>query len=142
MSYNTRNEYYISGNTVRKTNRGTRPAPRLVEAPKPAHRSIGIGYLLSLIMVMCLAGMMLVYYVSLQSDVTSSVKEISRLESSLNSLKLSNDEEYNRITASIDLEEVKKIAIHELGMQYAEDGQVVSYSSKNSDYVRQYKDIP
>ena len=48
------------------------------------------------------------------------------MESELNSLKLSNDEEYSRITSNINLEEVKRIAIGELGMTYAAEGQVIT----------------
>lgn len=70
------------------------------------------------------------------------MQHISALESELNDLKLANDEEYSRITSSVDLEEIKRIAIQELGMQYAEEGQVVTFASENSDYVKQMADIP
>lgn len=78
----------------------------------------------------------------LQSDITNSIKNISRLESRLNTLKLDNDEEYSRITSNIDLEEVKRIAIQELGMKYAEEGQIVTVTGGGSDYMRQVADIP
>ena len=44
--------------------------------------------------------------------------------------------------SSVDLEEIKRIAISELGMKYAKEGQVITYSGEGSDYVRQYDDIP
>ena len=81
-------------------------------------------------------------YIGLQSDITNSIKNISRLESRLNTLKLDNDEEYSRITSNIDLEEVKRIAIQELGMKYAEEGQIVTVTGGGSDYMRQVADIP
>lgn len=81
-------------------------------------------------------------YIGLQSDITNSIKNISRLESQLNALKLDNDEEYSRITSSVDLEEVKRIAIQELGMKYAEEGQIVIVEGGGSDYMRQMADIP
>ena len=64
------------------------------------------------------------------------------MESRLNTLKLDNDEEYSRITSNIDLEEVKRIAIQELGMKYAEEGQIVTVTGGGSDYMRQVADIP
>ena len=64
------------------------------------------------------------------------------MESQLNALKLDNDEEYSRITSSVDLEEVKRIAIQELGMKYAEEGQIVIVEGGGSDYMRQMADIP
>ena len=60
----------------------------------------------------------------------------------MNDLKLANDEEYTKIMSSVDLEEIKRIAIEELGMKYAKDGQVITYSGEGNDYVRQYKEIP
>ena len=41
-----------------------------------------------------------------------------------------------------DLEEVKRIAIQELGMYYAQEGQIISFNGEGSDYVRQTGDIP
>ena len=67
---------------------------------------------------------------------------ISKLEKELNDLKLANDEEYTRITSSVDLEEIRRIAIQELGMQYAEEGQIISFASESNDYVKQLADIP
>ncbi len=60
----------------------------------------------------------------------------------MNSLKLDNDEEYSRITNSVDLDEVKRVAIQELGMKYAEEGQIVTITGGGSDYMRQVADIP
>lgn len=44
--------------------------------------------------------------------------------------------------SNVDLDEIKRIAIGELGMKYAKEGQVITYSGEGSDYVRQYGDIP
>ena len=84
----------------------------------------------------------MVGYIRLQSDITNSSKHIASLEKELNDLKLANDEEYSRITSSIDLEEVRRIAIQELGMKYAEEGQIVVFESENNDYVKQVAPIP
>ena len=46
------------------------------------------------------------------------------------------------IMSSIDLEEIKRIAVSELGMKYAKEGQVIQYTGEGNDYVRQYSDIP
>ncbi len=87
-------------------------------------------------------GFVLVNYVGLQADITNNVEYISKLEKELNDLKLANDEEYTRITSSVDLEEIRRIAIQELGMQYAEEGQIISFASESNDYVKQLADIP
>ncbi len=100
------------------------------------------AYVLFLAFAMVVSSMILISYIRLQSDITNSISHIAALESELNALKLSNDEEYSRIESSVNLEEIKKIAIEELGMTYAGEGQVVEYSSEGSDYVRQIADIP
>lgn len=105
-------------------------------------RYMNLGYVSFTILALVTASVILFSYIYLQSDVTNRISHIARLESQLNDLKLANDEEYNRIMGSVDLEEIKRIAIDELGMRYAKDGQVVTYTGEGSDYVRQYSDIP
>lgn len=100
------------------------------------------AYVLFLCVALIATGIILVNYIGLQSDITSSVKRISRLESELNELKLANDEEYIRVSSNVDLEEIRRIAIQELGMQYAEEGQIVTFSGDSNDYVKQMSDIP
>ncbi len=107
---------------------------------KAAHMSA--GYVLFLSLALLATGCILVGYIKLQSDITNSIKNIARLETELNDLRLANDEEYNRITSRVDLEEVRRIAIQELGMQYAKEGQIVTFESENNDYVKQIAAIP
>ena len=64
------------------------------------------------------------------------------MENELNNLRLTNDEELERIESSVNLEEIKQIAVEELGMTYAKAGQVVTISDEGSDYVRQLKELP
>ena len=69
-------------------------------------------------------------------------KEIISLESQYSELKLSNDDAYARAVSSVDLEEIRDIAINELGMVYANKDQILLYDKTESEYVRQYEDIP
>ena len=103
-----------------------------------------VGALADIVIVsaMVVAGMILTWYLILQSDITNSIKRIASLESQLNEMKRENDENYNRITSNIDLEEVKRVAIQELGMRYAEEGQIITFNGEGSDYIRQTGDIP
>jgi len=84
----------------------------------------------------------LMYYVSLTSQITGLSKEISGLQTSLNELKLDNDENYSRITSDVNLEDIRRVAIQELGMQYADEGQIIMFNGEDSDYVRQIGKIP
>lgn len=162
MAYNTqknaykRNKYtgrehdtYIEGNVVRKLDR----VPE-ISVPSPAkelsHNTrknrdkalyMNLGYVLFLTVALACAGMILMSYIRIQSDITVCVKNIASLERELNNLKLSNDEDYNRATSSVDLEEVRNVAIGELGMTYAKEGQIINVSGEGSDYVRQLAEV-
>ena len=103
---------------------------------------MNVGYVLFLVGAMIAAAIILTGYLRLQSDITNSIKHISQMESRLNELKLENDENYSRITSSINLEEVKRVAIQELGMRYAEEGQIITFDGEGSDYVRQTGELP
>ncbi len=102
---------------------------------------MNIGYVLFLSAALLFAGLVLIGYIQMQTQITTSLQTIASLESQLNTLRMDNDEAYSRITSDIDLEEVKRVAINELGMKYAEEGQIITYSSDGYDYVRQLEEI-
>lgn len=135
---------YIYGNTVRKMyprEEAWEQAP--VRKPHPEARKnrekakhMSAGYVVFLAVALCTAAFILVNYIQLQSELTTLTKTVADKESELNTLRLSNDEHYNRIMSSIDLEEIKRVAIGELGMIYAKEGQIVEYDSEEGDYMR------
>lgn len=134
---------YVYGNTVRKLDiqRELEQEPRKQlsnEARKNREKAqhMSLGYVAFLMVAMLASAVILINYIQMQADLTTKVKQVARLESQLNSMKLANDEDYNRITSSIDLEEIKRIAIGELGMTYAQEGQIVFYSNEGNDYMR------
>lgn len=140
---------YIQGNTVRKPDVTreieNKPRKRLSNTARKNREKAGnmsLGYVMFLSIALVATGWILLNYVKLQSDITNSINQISSLERELNDLKLANDEEYNRITSSVDLEEVRRIAIQELGMTYAKEGQIITFASENNDYVKQLSSIP
>jgi len=103
---------------------------------------MNLGYISFMVAALLVVCVVLIGYIKLQSDITNRITHISEMESELNELKLANDETYTKIMSSVDLEEIKRIAINELGMRYAGEGQVITYSGEGSDYVRQYDEIP
>lgn len=148
-TYHRTNSAYVQGNTVRRLNPvpGNQPHPvRKVSHTTRKNRErvlhMNISYVLVLVSAMVVAGVILTGYLTLQSDITNSIKHISSLESDLNDKRLENDENYSRINSNVNLEEVRRIAIQELGMQYAEEGQIVAFNGEDSDYVRQTGEIP
>ena len=139
----TRRNQYIYDNVARRQDlvRVLEEEPRRQisnEARKNREKAhhMSLGYVTFLIAALCCAGVVLVNYLQLQAEITRTAEVIARKEIELNTLKLSNDEEYNRIESSINLEEIKKVAIGELGMIYAREGQIETYASVGNDYMR------
>lgn len=142
-------EYYIDGSAVRKIDvrREIEEAPikrtsRAVRRNREKAAHMNVGYVAFLVLALCLASVVLIGYIRLQAENTAALESIAQKESRLNSMRLANDEEYSRILSSVDLEYVKDVAINELGMQYAEEGQIVEIQTQGDDYVRQYQDMP
>ena len=118
---------YVYGNTIRRVADPVRERrPYHVHEPQQGKKRhhMSLGYLLFLSLAVILMVMTLAWYISLQSQITNSVKNIATLESQLNTLKQENDEAYNRANGNVDLDEVKRIAIQEYGMTYATEGQM------------------
>ena len=82
------------------------------------------------------------YYLEQQAVATSSQKKIASLESQLAELKKVNADDLNRIETSVNLEEIRDIAINELGMVYATQENVVLYKKTSQNYVSQYDSVP
>lgn len=148
--YNNRIRHgqYIQGNTVRKIdvveeiNKPIKTVDYKVLRNREKAKKMSFTYVLFLSVAVAFAGMMLIGYIKMQSELTVSVKRVAALESQLNNMKLTNDEELERIESSVNLEEIKKIAVEELGMTYAKSGQVVTITDEGSDYVRQIEELP
>ena len=82
------------------------------------------------------------YYLQQQALATSSQKKIASLESELAELRKVNADDLNRIETSVNLEEIRDIAINELGMIYATEENVVLYKNTSQNYVSQYGNVP
>ena len=144
---------YVNGTAVRKLqvvenpkreqkNRRSR-RPRVTRAPRREKVNyLCIGYTLFLTAASVLALWVCAGYLQLQADNTAKMKNIAALEAQLSNMRAENDDEYNRVTSSVDLEKIRDIAINELGMVYAQSDQVILYNGQGSDYVRQYGEIP
>jgi hypothetical protein len=137
----TNRNYYINGNTVRELE--TSPARKPKENPREneeqkrrARRKNAARRNRERALYMSKG------YVKVQADVTQRMKTIASLESQITDLRADNDANYKRITTSVDLNEIKDIAMNQLGMTYASEDQIIYYSVENSNYMDQYSDIP
>lgn len=140
---------YLEGSAARELEEGmdVREVPRRKRLSNTTRKNrekashMSLGYMMFLSAAMAFAVMTLYGYLNLQADIKSRVETISEMESRYNNLKLANDEEYNRINSSIDLEQIKAVAIGELGMVYAKEGQIIVVEDAETDYVRQSESL-
>lgn len=140
---------YVYGNVVRKE-------PAVVQAPagrqkevsqrvrtnrsKAMHMSKGYVTFLAVAAVIALFACM--QYLQLQSEITSRSKNITALQQELADAKEANTTRYNLIMNSMNLEEIRDIAINEFGMVYARSEQIIKYQRPDGSAVTQYAGIP
>lgn len=109
-----------------------------MRVPRSAMSFQTVIVMLALIAVMTV---ILVFYITLQSEVTETSQLIADKEQELTQLKAENDASYNDINDSISLEEVRRRAIQDLGMKYADRDQVVIYTGTEKDSVHQVSSL-
>ncbi len=147
-------EYYTEGNAVRK---------RVVEVPQqeprqqelPAYAKVrkvkanqgmalamnpGFAIFLGFSVLVTLAACVLM--LSMQAKVTNQGNTITKLQSQIETLTDDNNAYEARINSSVDLDQIRDVAMNQLGMVYPTEGQVVYYDQTEADYVRQYQDVP
>lgn len=143
--------YYYDGNTVRVGEL----APEVEQQPEIQRRlskktrknrakalSVNRGYVVFLAAVSTVAVFMCVSYIQLKTEITSQSKKIAARQTELTEIRADNDALENSMYASVDLDEVYRIATQKLGMHYPDEDQIVRYSTDGSGYLRQYTDVP
>ena len=100
------------------------------------------GYLLFVAGALAVMAVVTVCYLQMRAELTRNTKQVAALESQLVELKSNNDSREQKLEASVDLESIRRKAMEELGMVYANKDQVLMYDKTESEYVRQDEDIP
>ncbi|WP_027437785.1 cell division protein FtsL [Lachnospira multipara] len=80
--------------------------------------------------------------VSLETSTKANQTRLDKLQQEYQDLKQDNDELELQINANIDYDKIYDTAVNELGMVYPDSSQVILYESGESEYVKQYKDVP
>ena len=83
-----------------------------------------------------------VNYLQVQSTIVSTMNTIEAKELELEQIKANNDLLERKIQTYTDLDYIYQVATTELGMVRPGDDQVLYYQSTESEYVRQYEQIP
>lgn len=140
---------YVQGNTVRKLNPAQRPVREY--QPKISHtvrrnQEKALYMDLPYVILLTIAAVFTLYfcvnYIHVQSSITGRITHIENLEKELENLRSENNALETRINTYVDLDHVYQVATQELGMVYANKNQVLLYNKTESEYVRQYEDIP
>ena len=145
---NTAQTEYVAGNTARELNREVNPVVRRESHTVTVRRSqekalpMDLPYVIILTIAAICTLYLCVSYLKLQSSITARLNHIETLEKEIEVLKADNDALETRINTSVDLDYIYKVATEELGMVYANKNQVRLYNRTESEYVRQYEDIP
>lgn len=150
----TASAVYVDGNTVRQSELN-QAKPLLKEDARREYRKshqvrrnqekalyMDGPYVFVLTIAALAALLLCVNYLHVQASITARMAHIEELELKLEHLKSENDALQTRIDTYVDLEYVYKVATEELGMVYANKDQVLLYDKTESEYVRQYEDIP
>ena len=149
---NVDTEYYTEGNVVRKlesvypdlqpkTTEKELPGKKVRKNKERVH-SMNFPYLVMLSVAMVAVLGLCANYISVQSRLTSTIKEAQKNESNLEKLKDENDSAENMIATYLDLDHIKDVAMNKLGMVYAKKNQVITYEKTENEYVRQFDEIP
>ncbi len=144
---------YIAGSTVR-----AEEPRRIYEEPQQQRRRphvsrtvrrnqekalyMDLPYVVALTIAAACVLSICVNYLHVQSSISSRIHHIQVLEQDIEQLKAENDALQTSINTNIDLDHVYQVATEELGMVYANRDQVLLYDKTESEYVRQYEDIP
>lgn len=152
--------YYVNGSTVRQLEAAPQQQPRRKSEEelqrerrqRSRHNAalrnrqkamyMSKGYVVFLSVCVAIVAISAVALIQIQSQVSHRMKNVAALESEINNLRADNDAKYKSITTSVDLNQIKDIAINELGMSYASEDQVIYYSVEKNNFLDQYQDIP
>ena len=151
-------EMYVQGNAVKRLQEVPRRTDlhdvqerrRLAQERKqksavPVNRekamAMNKGFVLFLTAVSIAVLFTCINYLQVKSEITASMKNVANLESELAQLKEDNDAYYSQVTSAVDISEIKKKAIGELGMKYPSEDQIQTYTTEGNSYVRQYQDV-
>ena len=132
--------FWEEAGTVRK-NTGSAEAGAAVRKNRARAARMNLGSAIFMLILLTVIVIALIGYISLQTNIKKAISRISTLEYQVAEKKAANDENYNEIMNSIDLDEIRDYAINVLGMQYASDDQVITYSSGTEEYVHQVSEV-
>ena len=140
---------YVYGNTVRKDvtviqkpEKQPKEISQRVRNNRTKALHMSKRYVVFLAIAASVALFACVRYLQLQSEITERSKHITAMQIELEDATEENTTRYNAIVNSMNLEVIRDKAMNELGMVYAEAGQVIEYQNPANHLITQYANIP
>lgn len=121
---------------VKKVNKKAVKKEAVAAKTKRRYGTMNFAGVVMMIFCVCVLSMFLVQYIDKQAELHTESSIVSALEDEYNSLKSFNDDLEVRVASNIDNEQIKNIAINNLGMKLAEKNQVYTYTVSSADYMR------
>ncbi len=150
-----RNQTYVDGTAARKLAAAPQVDPRkkqewqeerrYKEQEEPLtgiRRNIDFLTVAMLGVALAVICLLAVQYLSVAAEITEVDKAIGNLEDELMALGQANDSMLATIANDVDLNEVYKVAVGQMGMVYPNNNQVINFTYSDTGYVRQYESIP
>ena len=137
---------YIFGNTVRRIEPVRRENKRGISEQTRRNQEQALRLSLPFVLFVSAAALAVVgicvQYLGLQTSITRRIDKIQELQGNIADLRRENRALETDIETYYNLDRIYAIATQELGMVYADPAQVIVYDKTESEYVRQYDDIP
>lgn len=153
-----RNSVYMQGNVVRQQELEvpdqSRPNERrrrqleqqrekqLIREARKQQREFSYLYLTGFVGMCAAVFVLLGMFVYGEASLYQHSRSIQNKQSYYEVLLENNDATEARLNASVDLDEIFRIATERLGMSYPAVGQIIDYQKEDNEYVRKYEEIP
>lgn len=142
---------YISGNTARqlqavperkRVEEHKKQLSQTVKRNREKASQMSFGYLMFLAAATIALVVVCFNYLKLHADISATNSSITNLTSSVDTLTAQNDAMDYSINSYTDVNYIIKVATEELGMVQASKDQVSYYKSTESEYMKQFTDVP
>lgn len=146
--------YYTEGTAVRvlepeyepqyrqRAHKAYKKQAKYMEAKRSACVSLNLPLTLLLVAAVAVSVFVGYRYLCLKSSLDMHMDSIKSMESQLDTLRTENDALEKSIDTSVNLNEVYNIATTKLGMVRVDQSNIIQYDKTESEYVKQYEDIP
>lgn len=142
---------YISGNTARQLQavperkhreKQKRELSQSVKKNREKALEMSMGYVLFLAAATIALVVVCFNYLKLRADISETNSNITKLTSSIDMLTAQNDAVDYSINSYTDVNYIVRVAVEELGMIQASKDQVSYYKSSESEFMKQFTDVP